>query len=386
MTEICTGPRRQVVAPHAVPPYLASAASVPGLDRDRVERWRARFVVADSNDAVRRFRGRRGLAEFRAPLPTTASEPEAFEALTHSRQVGMITAVNCLATPCTVTRTSRDVQESADADLTLLIFSTPGRVSVGSSRQVPFRAGQLVLLSSLIPGDISVDTVCDSAQISIPLSAFGSDMPDRLRRLRPVCSDTALVRVATTFIRRFAQSNTARAMSDAADSAAQDAVLRLVRSIVVQQTLQTYSRGATTQTVVERTREIIDRGFHDADFGPETVARELHLSRRQMYRQLSGMGESLAAMIAERRLAEVRDLLIDRPQMRVVEIAAATGFASASALRNRFRAVYGMTPAEFRARGMSEQGGHRIPGEAVDLSATEEFEVLDRAEAVTREG
>lgn len=84
---------------------------------------------------------------------------------------------------------------------------------------------------------------------------------------------------------------------------------------------------------------------------------ELHMSRRQLYRHFAQAGESLADMIARRRLEEVCDLLVEQPGMGLEEVAHAVGFSSVSTMRNRFRAEYGMAPTEYRSGPLASSPG-----------------------------
>ncbi len=94
--------------------------------------------------------------------------------------------------------------------------------------------------------------------------------------------------------------------------------------------------------------DLIERNFRDPDLSVEVIARQLHVSRRHLYRVLAGSPTSLAEMIAERRLEWARRLLTGPGNLKLEAIAHASGFASTATMRNRFRAKYGMTPDEYR--------------------------------------
>ncbi|MEE3851100.1 helix-turn-helix transcriptional regulator [Gordonia sp. LSe1-13] len=359
MTEVYGGPRRQFVASHAVPPYFASAAGStltrPGLARERVDRWQARFVGADSGDEVHRFRGSRGLADFLGTLHVTSTDSAGFDAIVHSRRVGAITIVDCIATPCSVLRSTNEVVEPADAELVLLIPSSGGRLTMPGRPDQTFRAGQLVILSSAEPAEMSVTDVCETVMLTVPIAALGRESAGVLRRLSPISADTALVRATTTFLRRFGQTPSTRVTSERTTDAAQRAVIGLVTSVLAQQSYRAHSLVETTRSIRERTRELVERRFRDPDFAAPDVARELHLSRRQFYRHFAGSGTTPSDVIADRRVAEVRALLTDRPDMSMSEVARAAGFSSTSTMRNRFRDRTGVTPAEFRSQPPGEQ-------------------------------
>ncbi|MCR5980238.1 helix-turn-helix domain-containing protein [Gordonia jinghuaiqii] len=105
-------------------------------------------------------------------------------------------------------------------------------------------------------------------------------------------------------------------------------------------TSERYLRAAVT--------DLIERNFRDPDFSVEVVARHLHVSRRHLYRVLSGSTTSLAEMIADRRLEWARGLLTGPGNLKLEAVAHASGFASTATMRNRFRSKFGLTPDEFR--------------------------------------
>lgn len=106
-----------------------------------------------------------------------------------------------------------------------------------------------------------------------------------------------------------------------------------------------YLRAAVT--------DLIERNFRDPDFSVEVVAKCLHVSRRHLYRVLSGSTTSLAEMIADRRLEWARGLLSGPGNLKLEAVAHASGFASTATMRNRFRAKFGLTPDEFRRAAQS---------------------------------
>ncbi|WP_439031371.1 helix-turn-helix transcriptional regulator [Gordonia terrae] len=105
-------------------------------------------------------------------------------------------------------------------------------------------------------------------------------------------------------------------------------------------TSERYLRAAVT--------DLIERNFRDPDFSVEIVARQLHVSRRHLYRVLAGSPTSLAEMIADRRLEWAKGLLTGPGNLKLEAVAHASGFASTATMRNRFRSKFGCTPDEFR--------------------------------------
>ncbi|MCH5641723.1 helix-turn-helix transcriptional regulator [Gordonia sp. ABSL49_1] len=371
MTEVYGGPRAQTVASHVVPPYLSNRPQVSPsvLDRDRVDRWIARF--AGDSDAVQRYRGRRGMNELHGPLRISSTDPDGFEALMYAERIGAIEVINGLSTACSVRRIAPAPAD--EAALVLLINSASGSVTSPSGRdRMDFRAGQLVVLSSLMLGTVTLDDVCETIQLRIPMVELGEEVAANLSRFQHVSPDTALVRAVTTFLRRLAQADSTGNAGAAATSAAQGAAVNLVKAVLAQELYQTHRLDDTNRTVRARAQALIEQRFRDPEFAAPQLSRELHVSRRQMYRHFSAAGESLADLIANRRLQEVRSVLLAQPRKRLDEVARAAGFASTSAMRNRFRLAFGMTPAEFRSRRPDRESptGRAVFGDVFDTDSS----------------
>ncbi|MDY6811614.1 MAG: helix-turn-helix domain-containing protein [Actinomycetota bacterium] len=111
--------------------------------------------------------------------------------------------------------------------------------------------------------------------------------------------------------------------------------------------------------VREAAIDLINRNHRDPAFTPDTIARSLHISRRQLYRHFENADESVSDVIASQRLQTACSFLTNRPDLTLAQVAAMSGFPSAATFRNRFRARYGVGPREYRSG--SEAGRPRVP-------------------------
>jgi AraC-like DNA-binding protein len=95
-------------------------------------------------------------------------------------------------------------------------------------------------------------------------------------------------------------------------------------------------------------------GLHlaDPDLNPAKAAAALKMSLRQLHRLFEPTGVSFAECVLRRRLEECRAALISAgPRERAVtDIAFAWGFNSLATFYRAFRAAFGMTPGELRAK------------------------------------
>jgi AraC-like DNA-binding protein len=82
------------------------------------------------------------------------------------------------------------------------------------------------------------------------------------------------------------------------------------------------------------------------------TAQAVHLEESyfcRLFHRLTKM--TFRAYVAQARVAQARSLLLGTRQ-RIGEIASATGFQSASDFNRVFKAAVGLTPTDFRQRGV----------------------------------
>jgi AraC-like DNA-binding protein len=109
------------------------------------------------------------------------------------------------------------------------------------------------------------------------------------------------------------------------------------------------------ESVRARTDAIIFEQASDATLTPATIAAQLNISLRQLYRAFNRT-ESPAARIRRRRLERAAELLSARsPQPQVERVAQECGFASAEYFSRAFRREFGISPRAYRS-------AHREPG------------------------
>lgn len=103
------------------------------------------------------------------------------------------------------------------------------------------------------------------------------------------------------------------------------------------------------ESVRTRTDAIIYEQAADPMLTPASIAAQLNVSLRQLYRAFNG-SESPAARIRRRRLERAAELLSARsPQPAVEWVAAECGFASAEYFSRAFRREFGLSPRAYRS-------------------------------------
>ncbi len=132
-----------------------------------------------------------------------------------------------------------------------------------------------------------------------------------------------------------------------------DTVATLV-SALAESTLAASGRRSRATEVRQAAMRSIDRHHKDPAFGVDEIARELHMSRRQLYRAFPDVG-GIAGMIAQRRLQTAERLMRDQPGLQLSEVAARSGFSTPGVMRGHFRRVFGTTPGRHRDGGQERE-------------------------------
>ncbi|MFF3488231.1 helix-turn-helix domain-containing protein [Streptomyces sp. NPDC002701] len=136
-------------------------------------------------------------------------------------------------------------------------------------------------------------------------------------------------------------------LSDAAAVAARNALLELgwgaLQSASPRDPLAVLS---ARRAAVER---YVESHLGSRDLSPEEVAAAHSISVRTLTRLFSAAGDTFTGVLRAKRIARVREEL-RVGDATVVSLAQRWGFVDSSHLNRRFRAVYGVSPQEYRRR------------------------------------
>ena len=108
---------------------------------------------------------------------------------------------------------------------------------------------------------------------------------------------------------------------------------------------------------LRRALEIVDRHLSDFEFDVEALAKQVAVSRRQLFRKLKAVtGGTPNALIRAMRLKRAAQLLRES-QMTITEITYAVGFSDLKHFRSLFQEHFGVLPGDYARKVASEPTG-----------------------------
>ena len=90
-------------------------------------------------------------------------------------------------------------------------------------------------------------------------------------------------------------------------------------------------------------------------FGRSEMMKRFHMTGKSISTAFSVNGISVPEFIRECRLEHARKLMVERPDMTLVEIATASGFVHASTFTVDFKNKYGVSPTKYREQARSDE-------------------------------
>lgn len=126
------------------------------------------------------------------------------------------------------------------------------------------------------------------------------------------------------------------------------------------------------KVLLDKFNLIIERNFHNPDFGIEEICLELGTSRSQLYRYIKEQTQlSISLYIRQRKLIKAKELM-ESSDMKTAEIAYFLGIDSPQNFSKYFTQEFGLTPTAYR-KGILE--GKNDPIEKIDVETPEIIQV-----------
>ena len=104
------------------------------------------------------------------------------------------------------------------------------------------------------------------------------------------------------------------------------------------------------RALLREVRAHIEHHLGDPELDPARIAAAHFISVRQLHRLFAGQGETVSRYLRRRRLERCRDELLRSPEASLTAIAHRCGFPDPGVFGRTFRAAYGLSPSQYRAR------------------------------------
>lgn len=290
--------------------------------------------------------GRDGLVAHPAFERIRASAPERFRSTVRTAHLTLLHAQVSQLSACTVEGLAPNPGRApANRFVMVAVADRESQLTAPApAGQTDCAAGQLVILA---PGARFSWQFSDPVRItslSVPVNLLNEFGESRWRGAT-MLSCSPLNRATGDFVGQFALD--AVSGHHPVRSRAEHVVVDLIRAAVDR---DVWAAGNEEAYVRAAVRELIDREFAEPGLSVARVAELLSMSRRQLYRYFEGSDQTVADLIAARRLESARELLSAPDRLSMAQVAQASGFNSTGTLRRRFEQSVGMSPRDYQQR------------------------------------
>lgn len=287
-----------------------------------------------------------GIAEHFFPMQVESFGPTAFEARLSGGEVGPVAVRTISGRAHRAVRTARMVAR-ADPESILFYIVRRGVCRIEQDgRACELRAGDLGSHDTSRPSSFEARAGFDVMILTMPKWFLGTHADTVAARAaeRVAGAHTPLLRLASPLLaglERMAQD----VRVDAADGdAAAEMLLPVIRTLYREE--GHLGSGERSTLLQSRMRQFALSHLHDADLGPERIARAHYVSTRYVHKLFAPYG-GVSAWIRTQRLERAAHEL-QTTGMAVSEIAGRWGYRDAASFSRAFRKVRGHSPRELR--------------------------------------
>jgi AraC-like DNA-binding protein len=306
---------------------LLNTAAVPAVERD---------------DATRSV-----IEQMSVPTDVSLLGPDDADTRMDVWQLGPVSALRNDGRAVRLRRTARHVRQEAPEVLSLIVQLRGRSLHRQGGRDQVTPAGDLVVAD--LTGTYESDTGLASLATYIAYRDLGVtvDLGRRaMHRLRtsPVYD---LVRHHLVQVDRCAESVDEGPVA----VAVAESTVELVRGLLVSAAEDRTARDVLHETLATRIEAYIRQHLANSHLSPELIARTHHISVRTLYSLWSTRGTSVMEWVMHERLEGARRELEAAAPSAATTVAATarrSGFSDPTHFSRRFRAAYGLPPAQWR--------------------------------------
>jgi AraC-like DNA-binding protein len=252
-----------------------------------------------------------------------------------------------------VVRTPRRIRQAHEETVLVSIYLDGAGVIRQDGRDAKLRPGNFALYDSTRPYTLFLPGDFDQLVLHMPRD----QMIHALGRTEPytavaVDSETETGALALTCLRQVATA-VGGADPDTAERLSSVAIGLVAAAIGERLARTPGKRSWSGDALVWRAKAAIDEALANPELNTGMIARRLTISERYLQALFHDEGTTVAEWIWQRRLARCRDELANphHAGRSVGDIAFAAGFSDLGHFSKRFKALFGVTPSEFRRSG-----------------------------------
>ncbi|MDX3237597.1 helix-turn-helix domain-containing protein [Streptomyces sp. ME03-5709C] len=269
------------------------------------------------------------------------------------------------ASPQQMARTPPLIAADNDGSLLVSLQHTGGSVAAQDGRQTPVATGELVILDSRRPYVLAFAGPVRQHVATVPRDML--ELPDSLLRLatgRPYPSGHGVGGVLASYVDSLVTVTDHCVFAQEAKRFLRQGIVDVLTALVAAEGAPA-DKAAVDQALLHHVRAYIRAHLDDPGLTPAKVAAAHHISVRYLYQLFQDEPTTVGRWIQRLRLEACRKDLV-RPELAgqtVAAIAHRWGFASHAHFSRTFRAVYGLSPGEWRQAGFLRAA----PPQATDL-------------------
>jgi len=231
----------------------------------------------------------------------------------------------------------------------LLQISGSARIDHNSA-QIELSPGDLTVCDTSRPYTFTYDADFQTALVLLPRPSIVipvlSMRPLTGRVIGPGSVTGAAV---TSLVRSLTEGR--RDVSDLAATRLVDGTVSLITALLLEE-LSTDAPTMSSNAMLLRARDLIEKNLGDSNMTPDSIASNLGISRRYLFKLFAEEGTTVAGWIRKRRLDKCARDLTD-PAMAghlIASIGGRWGLDDPRHMARAFRAEFGCTPSEYRLR------------------------------------
>lgn len=273
---------------------------------------------------------------------------EVYSGTIRTSRLGHVQVTRVDGDPMRARRTPRLIARGDDEQLVVTLLARGVATVEQDAREASLQPGEIVFCDMARPIRMDFPHPFQTKSLILPRRLLGLREAD-LQRITatPIRPDTTMGSLLSPFLTRLVDT-AATCPSDTGGVLASNVIDLL--TMLAEERLRQEAGDTPSATRLLEIQTFIDRHLADPDLTPEAIARANHISVRYLHKLFQTDDITVSQWIQRRRLEECRRELArwEAASRTIATVARKWGFTSASHFSRAFRAVYGMSPAEWR--------------------------------------